>query len=48
MKTLNRDDLTNINGGISLTALKYIGVGLAAVGTFIASVVYGYLHPNAC
>lgn len=44
MEKLNNQELTNINGGISKTILG--GIALGAV--FIASVIYGYIHPNKC
>ena len=48
MTTLTNYELQNINGGISASLIKAVGVGLAALGTFVASVIYGYIHPNKC
>ncbi len=46
MNNLTKEDLMTVNGGS--TALYIIGLGLAAVGTFVASVIYGYIYPNKC
>ena len=46
MQKLKDEQLLQINGGIS--AVHIIGLGLAAVATFVASVFYGYINPNKC
>ncbi len=48
MHSLTNMELEQINGGISMSLIKAVGVGLAALGTFVASVIYGYIHPNKC
>lgn len=47
MKIITNEELTNISGG-GWTVLKFLGLGIAAGVTFIASVVYGYFHPEKC
>lgn len=44
MEKLSNQELNNINGGISHNIIG--GIILGAV--FIASVIYGYIHPNKC
>ena len=46
MQNINNQELQNINGGSGL--IYAIGLGLAALGTFVASVIYGYINPNKC
>jgi len=48
MRTLDNNELLLINGGGILSFLKSASVGLVAAGVFIASVIYGYIHPNGC
>ncbi len=48
MTYLDNLELNQINGGISMSVIKVVGAGLAALGTFVASVIYGYIHPNKC
>lgn len=47
MKTMTNKELATISGG-GWTVLKFLGLGIAAGVTFIASVVYGYFHPEKC
>lgn len=47
MKIITNEKLTNISGG-GWSVLKFLGLGIAAGVTFIASVVYGYFHPEKC
>lgn len=45
MNTLNTNELLNITGGgISKWLLTGIGAGIV----FIASIIYGFVHPNKC
>ena len=44
MENLNELELTKINGGLSGTVWGFIAVGVV----FIASIIYGYIHPNKC
>ena len=48
MDILTESTLLKINGGALGTVLKIGLYGLAAAGVFIASVIYGYIHPNKC
>ena len=43
MQYLKNSELKNVNGGISV-AWGFLAIGI----TFIASVIYGYIHPNKC
>lgn len=47
MNKLSNNELKQIDGG-GWTALKILGLGIAAGVTFIASVIYGYIHPEKC
>ncbi len=47
MQIINTAELQQIEGG-GWTVLKFLGLGIAAGVTFIASVVYGYFHPEKC
>lgn len=47
MTNLSYNELKQIEGG-GWTVLKFLGIGIAAGVTFIASVVYGYIHPEKC
>ena len=47
MKLMASNELCSIAGG-GWTVLKFLGLGIAAGVTFIASVVYGYFHPEKC
>lgn len=47
MRTIANRELSNIYGG-GWTVLKFLGLGIAAGVTFLASVVYGYFHPEKC
>jgi len=47
MIKLENKELAEIQGGLS-KILKYGLFGLLALGTFVASVVYGYIHPEKC
>jgi len=47
MRIMASNELSNIQGG-GWTVLKFLGLGIAAGVTFIASVVYGYFHPEKC
>ncbi len=43
MQIIKDYELKNINGGSSAVW------GILAIGiTFIASIIYGYIHPNKC
>lgn len=44
MNLLTSYELQNVNGGFS----KYLWGGIAIGVVFIASVVYGFIHPNRC
>lgn len=44
MRSLSTKELTTINGGIAKTIIGGVLVGVV----FIASVIYGYIHPNKC
>jgi len=48
MEILEKQELLSINGGGILSIIKSGIIGLAAAGVFIASVIYGYIHPNSC
>ena len=45
MQKLNSRELMNVNGG---SVFGKVMLGILVVGTFFASVVYGYIHPVAC
>lgn len=47
MKSMTITELSQVSGG-GWTVLKFLGLGIAAGVTFIASVVYGYFHPEKC
>ncbi len=44
VEKINNQELTNINGGVSKTIIGGIVLGVV----FVASVIYGYIHPNKC
>ena len=44
MKKLNNEELLETNGGWSLAFAGAIIIGV----TFLASIVYGFVHPNKC
>lgn len=44
MAPLTGNELMSIKGGLSKLFWGGIGIGIA----FIASIIYGYLHPNKC
>ncbi len=44
MRSLSEQELNTINGGIAKTIIGGVIVGVV----FLASVVYGYIHPNKC
>ena len=45
MKHLDDVELANVSGGgISTTIIGCIAVGIV----FLASIIYGYIHPNKC
>ncbi len=48
MDILESKNLVSINGGALSTVLKIGLFGISAAGVFIASVIYGYIHPNKC
>ncbi len=45
MQKLNSNELLNLRGG---GVFGKVMLGILAVGTFIASVIYGYIHPVSC
>jgi len=47
MVRLENQELMQIQGGIS-RLIKYGLCGLIAAGVFVASVIYGYIHPEKC
>lgn len=47
MQIVEKNELIKIEGG-GWSVLKYLGLGIAAGVTFLASVVYGYFHPEKC
>ena len=47
MKKMSNEELFKVNGG-AFGFLKVLGIGLVALGTFVASVIYGYINPNKC
>ncbi len=47
MKKLDNSELMEVNGGMA-RFVKYGILGLLAVGAFIGSVIYGYIHPVKC
>lgn len=47
MECLENKELMEIHGGFS-KLLRYGIYGLFAAGVFIASVIYGYIHPEKC
>ena len=48
MEKLDNLELLSINGGGILSFLKSGVIGLVVAGVFIASAIYGYIHPNSC
>ena len=48
MVKLENNDLLLINGGGLYNVLKSGLVGLVAAGVFVASIIYGYIHPEKC
>ena len=48
MKILEVNELMSADGGSFINALKIGLFGISAAGVFIASVIYGYIHPNKC
>ncbi len=48
MDILEKSTLVKVNGGALSAVLKMGLLGVAAAGVFIASVIYGYIHPNKC
>lgn len=44
MKNLSNEELLAVNGGIA----KSLVGGLIMGVVFVASVIYGYIHPNKC
>ena len=47
MEIIERQELINVHGGIS-NVIKYGLWGILAGCVFIASVIYGYIHPEKC
>lgn len=45
MNPLSNVELMSVQGG---GTLKWIAGGLIVAFVFVASVVYGYIHPNKC
>lgn len=45
MIRMNNRELTEVYGG---SLFGKVMLGILAVGTFLASVVYGYIHPVSC
>ncbi len=48
MDILATSALVKVNGGALSSILKIGLFGITAAGVFIASVIYGYIHPNKC
>lgn len=44
MNELQKEELLSINGGVAKNIIGGIIMGVV----FLASVVYGYIHPNKC
>ncbi len=47
MKNLNQEELVKVEGG-SVTAGVAIFGGICVVVSFLASVIYGFVHPRKC
>ncbi len=47
MNIITNDELRQVEGG-GWTVLKFLGLGITAGVTFIASVIYGYFYPEKC
>lgn len=47
METLDNKMLIEVHGGIS-KVLKYGIMGIIAGCVFLASIIYGYIHPEKC
>ena len=44
---LNSQDLINVNGGAAKIA-QSLFLGIIGACVFVASIIYGYIHPKAC
>ena len=45
LKKLDNQELQKISGG---STFGKVVLGILAIGTFFASVLYGYVHPESC
>ena len=48
MIKLNENELSNIEGGASVTTVVGIGMIITAVVTFISGIISGYTNPEGC
>ncbi len=48
MQVLSQRDLVTVNGGAIASIVKIGLLGIAGAAVFVASVIYGYIHPNKC
>ena len=48
MIKLNENELSNIEGGASVSTVVGIGMIITAVVTFISGIINGYTNPEGC